>query len=183
MLIISKYKDYYDYLSGVYGVDNKIVLDRRDFNKMDIPTNGVLQLHICGLVYHGIIAGDKSYWGEELLEFGTKKPRFAWRESDREKIKSTDWIYYKECWLSITPYKDDNNENKKLGCAIAYYNYWGWHKYPPLKDIGIAKFLPAKQIYLMLCEWLAPKDEKQDTMTDKEKIVSHGYDLKESFRG
>ena len=29
MKIISKYKDYYDYLTGIYGVDDKIVLDRR----------------------------------------------------------------------------------------------------------------------------------------------------------
>ena len=27
MKIISKYKDYYDYLQGIYGVDEKLILD------------------------------------------------------------------------------------------------------------------------------------------------------------
>lgn len=37
MKIISQYKDYYDYLIGFYGIDEKIVLDRRKFNKYNGP--------------------------------------------------------------------------------------------------------------------------------------------------
>lgn len=32
MKIISKFKDYYDYLQGIYGVYPKLVLDKREFN-------------------------------------------------------------------------------------------------------------------------------------------------------
>ncbi len=34
MLILSKYKDYYDYLVGIYGIDQDIVLDRRGYLPM-----------------------------------------------------------------------------------------------------------------------------------------------------
>ena len=55
-------------------------------------------------------------------------------------------------------------------------------KYPILKNLNIASVLPPKEIYLMLCEWLAPKETHEDTRTDKEKIVGAGFDLKSSFR-
>ena len=35
MRIIDNKKDYYDYLSGVYGIDNLIVYDRRGIMKYD----------------------------------------------------------------------------------------------------------------------------------------------------
>jgi hypothetical protein len=51
-----------------------------------------------------------------------------------------------------------------------------------LSEIGIASILPAHDIYLMLSEWLAPKDIDVSKQTDKEKILSAGFDLKTSFR-
>lgn len=35
MKIISKHKDYYDYMCHIHGVDNKLVLDRRDSDYTD----------------------------------------------------------------------------------------------------------------------------------------------------
>lgn len=37
MKILSKYKDYYDYLVGIYGEDPKLILDRREY-KLHSPT-------------------------------------------------------------------------------------------------------------------------------------------------
>lgn len=30
MKIIDRYKDYYDYLSGIYGIDELVIFDRRE---------------------------------------------------------------------------------------------------------------------------------------------------------
>jgi hypothetical protein len=45
--------------------------------------------------------------------------------------------------------------------------------------------LNAQDVYLAIEEWLSHKkdDVNVDTMTDKEKVVSHGFDTKLSFRG
>jgi hypothetical protein len=45
--------------------------------------------------------------------------------------------------------------------------------------------LNAQDIYLAIEEWLSHKKDDiiHDSMTDKEKIVSHGFDTKSSFRG
>lgn len=56
------------------------------------------------------------------------------------------------------------------------------YKYPILQDLNINKIIPAQDIYLQLCEWLAPKDVTQDKQSDKEKIISNGFDVKLSFR-
>ena len=55
-------------------------------------------------------------------------------------------------------------------------------KYPILQDIKFNTVLEPQQIYLLLTEWLSPKENHVDTRTDKEKITSNGFDLKTSFR-
>ena len=46
MKIISKFKDFYDYLTGVYGVDPKLVLDRRNMlnYELGIDTKYLLKI-------------------------------------------------------------------------------------------------------------------------------------------
>ena len=51
MKIISKYKDYYDYLVGTYGEDPKLILDRREgFILSKDSTECKYQLYICGKI-------------------------------------------------------------------------------------------------------------------------------------
>jgi hypothetical protein len=54
-----------------------------------------------------------------------------------------------------------------------------------LKETKLPSILNAEDIYNAIEEWLSHKkdDVVHDSMTDKEKIVSHGFDTKESFRG
>ena len=54
-----------------------------------------------------------------------------------------------------------------------------------LNKTKFPSILNAQDIYLAIEEWLSHKkdDVVHDSMTDKEKIVSHGFDTKESFRG
>ena len=57
-------KDYYDYLTGVYGIDDKLVLDRRKKTFFGIiPTK--ISLYIAGFVVEGLYIKGKFYYGED----------------------------------------------------------------------------------------------------------------------
>lgn len=183
MRILSKYKDFYDFLSGLYGIDDKIILDRRHFSKPTyVPDKNAFCLHICGIVYEGVYTNGKFYWCKNLEPFSNKITQ-AW--SDNRLM--FDMKFGRN--LYVEPYLDLKNINQKFNCPIILaehdareygkYNTW---MYPPLKDLNISSILPAREIYLQLIDWLSPKDIDPTPRPDKEKIVSAGFDLKTSFR-
>lgn len=189
MKIISKYKDYYDYLSGVYGVDEKIVLDRTkgEPNPFFFDNNFV-DLYVCGYLYQGFYRNNRLYWGEDLKLIAETKPKSYW-SGDKYKWKSDDYVLVKSVsryeYLHIHKTLDENKHNIKANCPIVIHkNTWNddYQRYPILQNIGVNKIIDAKEIYLMLIEWLSPKDNIQDNRTNKEKITSAGFDLKTSFR-
>jgi hypothetical protein len=70
MKIISKYKDYYDYLVGIYGVDEKLILDRTDFVLTSKLTNkSKVTFYICGYIIDGYYIDGKFYYGSDLEQF------------------------------------------------------------------------------------------------------------------
>jgi hypothetical protein len=192
MLILSKYKDYYDYLSGVFGTDSKIVLDRRVFDKFEVLSDDdkFIQVFVCGYIYEGFVRDKKFYWGRQLLELLTKEEREKFDNSkNQEKVyiryrKSSTYNYVRNgVDLHLEPFVDKVNHNLKQNCPIMIlHRLDDFLKFPVLREIGISSILPPKEIYLMLTEWLAPKDKEQEPRPDKEKIVSAGFDLKTSFR-
>lgn len=54
-----------------------------------------------------------------------------------------------------------------------------------LNKTKLPSILDAQDVYFAIEEWLSHKkdDIVHDSMTDKEKIISHGFDTKSSFRG
>lgn len=203
MKILSKYRDFYDYLSKIYGEDPKIILDRRKADRFDIPSDGKIMIYFCGWIYEGFVREGRIYWGKDLLLFGIRKPKREWDSILREKQVSNDFAYISwqggiYSWtnksygdyFSLIPYKDKYNLNRKYDCAIfRRSNIYSGNdkeaiisKYPKLSDLGIQSILTPKDAYLILSAWLAPKDTASDNQTDKEKIVSNGFDTKTSFR-
>jgi hypothetical protein len=59
---------------------------------------------------------------------------------------------------------------------------------PVLSEYGVAHYIQPEQLYQDIAYYvsnkmvLSPDLEVHDNMTDKEKIVQHGFDLKQSFR-
>ena len=56
MKIISKIKEYYDYIVGQYGIDNNVIFDRRDYK---YPSDTIFQKYNeddfgCGLIHNYI---------------------------------------------------------------------------------------------------------------------------------
>lgn len=190
MRILSKWKDYYDYLSGIYGVDEKIILDRRTATTFGYSPsdNTKIILFVCGQIVEGWFKGGKYYWGEALHQIA------SWHEKDQVFIVPEERnIHY--AWLQErrivqpTLIPDKFKINAQAGCPIimgvhSHKDLSHQHAlYPKLQDFGINKIIPAKDIYLMITEYLSPKDPMSAPQSDKEKIISNGFDTKTSFRG
>jgi hypothetical protein len=60
-------------------------------------------------------------------------------------------------------------------------------KYPILSDLDLAAFIPAKQMYKIISDWLSLQRTKSenthDNRTNSEKIQTNGFDIQTSFRG
>lgn len=190
MRILSKYRDYYDYLSGIWGEDPKLILDRREFTPQQYkPQVGKVILLICGFVYEGYFDGEKYYWGEDLLKVGEIEKYSRWFPDRKNSVyiassfnKKYDWDYYK-----IEPFKDKKELNKVENCPILLYRYKDPSKFPILKEWGIISILPPGKIYQMLVNWLSERINEKERgigiiMTDTQKLESKGFDKVTSFR-
>ncbi|MFW6243154.1 MAG: hypothetical protein ACOC2W_03250 [bacterium] len=185
MKIISKYKDYYDYLSGIYGEDPKIVLDRRNhYNPIfyDHMTT-ILKLYICGWIIEGLFEKGKFYYGESLKEKGVKeKYRYFFNEGKRVSIKIDTSIIS----VQYEPYLDKEKLNIKENCPILIKEYGGLKKFPKLSELDIQQLYSPEEMYKMISNWLSDriteKELTSDDVPDKQKIVNKGFDIKKSFR-
>lgn len=209
MKIISKFKDYYDFLQGIYGIDEKLILDRTDFFRLPYsPTeNSVIRFWICGYLIEGLYHGGKFLYGDELKnlssndgKFGTRKqkyyyrfddmnlfwymafpPRYGWTKVAKgpilfENIPEPPNAFQINIKKKICP-------NDELNCPILCEEWSGkMEKFPVLSDFEFHKILPAEKIWLMLSEWLGREKIIPNNQNNTEKIISHGFDLKSSFR-
>lgn len=210
MVLISKFKDYYDYLIHQYGKDPNIVWTRKASNtnifKHESDRRYFIHVYICGYVYDGIYDNGKFYYGEDLLKFNDSdtEHRISYILSKRSDLKKESIVCVKyktihrvqSIYLSTKPYKDIYNTNKEHKSPICIYyrdglSFDGLYQNRMyenvatdinLSEIGFAKVLPAQEIYLKLVDWLTPVDEVVDTRTNEEKILTNGFDLKTSFR-
>lgn len=191
MKILSKGKDYYDYLTGIYGIDEKLVLDRRNSDARYNPE--YLRFYIAGYIIEGIYQDKQFYYGEKLKELEYDKSiKKIWlsRHNKRDYYKSIEIKYgsegYKKLdWIYLEPVKDSENINQKENCPVLL-KYWNkYHKFPYLKEYDLQKFIPAETIYQWLSEWLGNQitlKEKSPELSNDNKIESKGFDKKRSFR-
>lgn len=190
MKIISKYKDYYDYLQGVYGIDDKLILDRRDYTIPSV-TEGTIRLVIGNVYLEGYYYENKFYWGQEQLDelviiTGSK------HLSDWYKDRYTHSIFNKKSkslsYINCNIININNNTNcgiflcregkileKNIEC-----------RYPKLSDINIKSILSPHDIWILLSDYLSKKVTENEPEVpvgdDKIRIIAAGFDLKSSFR-
>jgi hypothetical protein len=190
VLIISKYKDYYDYLSSVFGIDDKVILDRREGCKIELKENQQIDLYICGLRHQGFLFHGEVLFGSRLLTIpGAKEVELHTRYNEPYKKYIQFFCpvtrlnkYDNEC-INIILEPEQSNVNKEINCPIVIkLRLDTIIKYPKLIDLNFNKVLSAKEIYLQLVDWLSPKEVVVDNRTDKEKLLSNGFDNIHSFR-
>lgn len=201
MRIIDKNRDFYDYFQDY---DSDIVFDRRGLH---ILTNEELNTWV---LWGRHKADDKyfllqiGYTNWLILAKATKINRDACGNYTVENF-SLELI---EMWKDYNKSVDFKFGEIKTHYNIEYITSKKFnHKTALIDDIKLGNFeyknnftenspiilnktklpsiLNAQDVYLAIEEWLSHKkdDVVHDIMTDREKIVSHGFDTKESFRG
>jgi len=209
MYILSKFKDYYDYLSGIYGEDPLIVLDRREFTMPTFRNNpiskaypdgdfeeGRLDLYIGGFLIEAYFKGDKIYYGKDLKQFDAVQKHSGWYyrwshdEKDKDKVHiDIKGTRYRESY-NLKIIKDLTKMNDKYNCPILVRKNSEpdkfLYKYCILKDLNLNSFVSPEEVYKMISDWISYQrtiaENHVDTMTNIQKIESKGFDKKTSFR-
>lgn len=210
MKIISKYKDYYDFLSGIYGEDPKLILDRRDFGVNFLPTSCDFKviLYITGYVVEGVCKDGKFYYGEDLYKIQSNVPEYSnkymrWNNEDNDdyiSVEINNSLGKKELIsVMVKQVKDKCNYNIYLECPILIQcnaiqsgsvsipnRSIRFIKYPELNKLELGSYLLPEKIYQMILDWLSAqvdrKLNKVVELTNEQKIENKGFDKKTSFR-
>ena len=205
MKIISKYKDYYDYLVGIYGEDPLAVFDRRYdvIQKPSIFSDEYVpyEIAIAGKIFKIYQYRDKFYYTpEELFKLNTlllednKRPLIAnYHRYDKKEITIKSFERFKE----IDEENSITDINYLLRKPILMKDHFGtlihidkfrnetkWSVIR-LEDFHLNKYVPASAVFTEISGfllWLNDNPEIPNNQTNNEKIVTHGFDLKHSFR-
>lgn len=187
MKIISKYKDYYDYLMGVYGMDEKIVYERKDEKSgmyKPIFITDKLEMFafaICGYIYIVHIYNGKFYFGRDVRLL--MKVKYAGTDYESWSFKGEH--FREQCVVEMHMTK--TNVNDKLNCPIVLIKIYraereAISKSVRLSDFGFPQIISAHDMYITIGNWLSREKSVTDKRTDLQKIVGHGFDKKKSFR-
>jgi len=181
MIIISKFKDYYDWVVSKYGRDPLIILDRRkNFTKLrEYEDKTQINHHLIFIgeeQFHLYFYKGKLYYTEqELIKLHDLKVHSYWDLDYYVSMHGKKRTVYRYRHLNKLPPKD--------APIICTFNNGIWHSFK-LSEVDFQKVIPAEKMYLKIYDILSKQKEekKSKPMTDKEKIISHGMDLKKSFR-
>lgn len=172
MKIISNFKDYYDFLQQ-HGIDEKVVYDRRTevqmwngsfikrgYNGPFLPREeDIVGFHICGNYIRLKFVNGK-------YQFDTQRPLNGTFVCDKQPNANPEY----------------NNLNIKYDCPIVLSYNREIVKNPKLSLFDFGKYISPEKIYQLLYDWCSTNFLPEDKRTDKEKIVSNGFDIKSSFR-
>ncbi len=204
MIILSKYKDYYDYLVGIYGRDENKIFDRRQmvtaeefsFDEKVVKYNEIHKYPFFDESnYVDIVIVGKLYRVEQVKQGVWEQHKF---DNDRTfSSKLISKIIAKEEDKFVDYIKTDYHKKYKNPTIIyeQLNNFKGRHtkklepiytdKTPLLSSFGFGKFLPPEIVYREVDNflgWLKDNPPIEDNRTDLEKLQSKGFDKKVSFR-
>lgn len=194
MLIVAKYKDYYDYLSGIWGADPKIVLKRDSEFVVQEPEEGdVFTFIIGGNMIQYFFKDGKAHFGKDVEKYDEK----YYYNSENFYQVATDFGKNRR---AINPVAKEvlsgyDFLNKKYNAPILFNHstrrvnieHDTYHTYPLLSSTDIAKFIPPEDMYKMISDYISKEITERENLISSEpdnnnKIISKGFDLKKSFR-
>lgn len=204
MQILDKNKDFYDFYQNIY-IDKTYTFDRRKsvyFHKEewnDIFFNSerdyiyyVLQVGYSRYLYKITYIDVSTGWIIHLDNYKVELVKY-WKNYDNlvdfefgiaEELESYG---YKNYHPSYEQQNIDSLYNTKLKKTYLYASRLKGGSYPILYESGIASCTDSHQLYMDIEEWLSAQKERElrtesKDITDKQKIVNHGFDTRESFR-
>lgn len=186
MKIISKFKDYYDYLQGIYGIDENLILDRTEFLPMPYrPSDNSLKRFIIGdYLVEGVWHNNTMYYGKEIEGLGITHNYYDFHVDESEKYSIKDGRF-SNFYVLKKPKLLQNSPAYKYKCPILLGIYGDdYNKNPILREYSMNKVFSPSDIWIILSEFLGKlKDTHIESIqSNSEKIISHGFDLKTSFR-
>jgi hypothetical protein len=212
MLILGKFKDYYDYLSGIYGIDKDIVYDRSDatvlgkefsqheefFTKRVLHNDSQKKMKKRWItnengkdVFANVPTGQISAYVIEigythyLFEIERYLDESGNVKIDVEFVKSFDVEKKKsESPISLIPCQYTRYLFLYNERKVSGYNIKQEIKNPILKDTYITSFIDPTEIYDKVYNYLISIREKPivDKRNDVQKLEGYGFDKKSSFR-
>lgn len=213
MLILNKgIKDYYDFLCGINGIDKDIVYDRRDCIVLGNSFNTYESCFTKKVLYNDTFKIDKKRWfinekGKSIygtiptgnvqifiIEVGYTHYMFQVerylithdnvqldvnliKTYDVKEKKSTAPLSFIPCLFYFSPFSNE--------IEVQDYLMRFEIKNPILKDTYIPSYILPNEIYDKIYNYLISIREKPiiDKRNDVQKLESHGFDKKHSFRG
>jgi hypothetical protein len=196
MKLISNFKDYYDFLIGAkYGIDPLVVYERicstegkdSEWHKsgiyrplfLDFPDKyDCWIIQFCGVTYYGHYYQKQFYYGESAkdhIPYHVDDTRRGTCENEhpnsQQKVNKWGFVYDRGI---------DYNEKENSPIVIMHAS--GRIKNVKLGDFGFGRIVPPEEAFLKITDFLSREKQIKNNQTDKEKIVSHGFDTKTSFR-
>lgn len=201
MKIIDSKKDYYDYVSGIYGIDDKVVFDRRG--------SKVLEKRILKSINESPAKDDFDFVGEFYVKIGDWVYRFdrdeeswSWSMPDKmifgnlfgrtvlsNPVKYESFPYKEKLPDDVISvfckhFKIRTNANKK------FYGYLSYQRSseisnPLLNNFEfIKKYISPEDAWQKIYDFISSRNEKPiiDNRSDAEHLESAGFDKKTSFR-
>lgn len=195
MKILSKRKDYYDYLVGKYGIDEMIVYDRRDctvlaHDEYNIAFSrkklyGDAPKHEETVYRKGrrarIMVGDVT---ELFITYGRKTRKFiVERYLDEDGNLCID---HKEVPLDSLDFIGCGKDREMRESPIFIWTKWAknYIDNPILDGTWLTGYISPEEIYTEVYNYLLMKNAKkiEDNRSDVEKMESKGFDKVSSFR-
>ncbi|MGB1316171.1 MAG: hypothetical protein ACPG4Y_09130 [Chitinophagales bacterium] len=193
MKIISKYKDYYDYLQGIFGIDNYKIYKRDKIFKeheFDLKFEDFKDRYLVPHFFYSFAINNTIY-----VMVKTKKGIFP---LSKKLLKSLKYDKYEiRNILNLDKRKTDINKEHRKPIIIGnesrtYYRYsslininWKTENDPYLKSFSFHKVLSAQEIYIEIDSflgWMKDNPEIPNKQTNAEKLLAKGFDKKISFR-
>ena len=199
MKIISKFKDYYDYLQGVYGIDDLLVLDRRSNSILIKPFVMGDELisysfAICNHIYIVRTYKGKIY---QTLDETNDLNKILFKDNEEQVNRSDKWWWGVKRTEVIRISQEDwnkRNTNTDINIRLRQPILVSRNERPKdedwgtsiiLSDFKLIKALPAHDIFTQISSflaWLKDNPEIPNKQSNEEKLLSHGFDKKKSFR-
>ena len=204
MYIIDRNKDYYDHYSNIYGVDKKVVFDRR--GSVRITDSDIVSLAMSK--YTRIFSRYLEREFYVVLEVG--ETQYLLQLNDvKLKLRSDTNIEVNDYQLQIVRVFDDHKHYYESAISLCgvdinwlyrHVDVSRWqsslysdlirHTYkhinlPIIGQTKLTKLIDGDTVWKLLQTYLSNLNTvtRNDTQTDIQKLESHGFDKKFSFRG
>ncbi len=201
MKLITNFKDYYDYVIEVRGIDPKAVYNRTPpyvpyhvgYSDVTYPTDWLYQQNLkyntrsyliafCGTMYFILRYQGKFYYGEDYKNIEKVSFEKDWVQFHLKSTTLNEQYNAPVLLLKKGNFKDDPKDKRYYTWELVVDGQTDTPVVPRLDDFKFSNLVSAEEAYVRITNFLLREKEVKDNRTDKEKIIAKGFDKVTSFR-